>query len=279
MPALDPKPSSASRNTALRDVGEAAPPRRRGGPRIPWTCALAAQEQEGRHQRAPARRAPWRDTRGRPGASPADRTRSAPGSRRRATSASQRSRNVKTLSAHRDEAQASRKSSAWPRAGAGMSAPRRPRSRPRRRARSGWPRPPTTTRKNAPRRSRCRLTPPATASSCGISSRNGLARDQRVETQREPGGAAHDRPQGRETAARPRPSGPGERRRPRATWPRTMARKSGRVSDTPHRRDGSGRHRRSSAARMPRRMSAGSGGQPVTKTSTGTIWSTLPATA
>ena len=32
----------------------------------------------------------------------------------------------------------------------------------------------TTTRKNAPRRSRCRLTPPAIASSCGISSRNGV---------------------------------------------------------------------------------------------------------
>ena len=90
----------------------------------------------------------------------------------------------------------------------------------------------TTTRKNAPRRSRCRLTPPAIASSCGISSRNGVPRISVSRPSASPAAPPTIAP----TVVRPRaPARVGARRAPPApaTWPRTMARKSGRVSDMP----------------------------------------------
>ncbi len=102
-------------------------------------------------------------------------------------------------------------------------------------------------------------------------------RDQRVEAQHEPGGAAHDRPQRREAAGAR--AGRGQES---AAGPGDMAEDHGQEERQGQRhayRREERADRRSSAARIPRRMSAGSGGHPATKTSTGTIWSTLPATA
>ena len=122
-----------------------------------------------------------------------------------------------------------------------------------------------------------RLTPPASSSSHGSSTAERRSPDQRVETQRQPGARARDRSQRGEAARLSR-----GRREEGARGP-------GRVAEDHREEQGLGqRHAywrrgradsRSSAARMPRRMSAGSGGHPSTNASTGMIWSTLPATA
>ena len=147
--------------------------------------------------------------------------------------------------------------------------PRRaPRERPPPRRRPG---------RIAPRRSSWKLTPPAIASSCGASRRKGVPMKSASMPSASPALAptsapAVDRRPGAPRARRDqRPCGPGdvaERHDEEERWRERHA----------YRRDG-GVGRRSRAARIPLRMSAGSGGQPATNASTGTNWSTLPATA
>src|SRR5439155_18928542 len=100
------------------------------------------------------------------------------------------------------------------------------------------------------------------------------ARAEAPQPERQRGEGAGDCTDGRE---RP-PRGAAEAERPQRA---AHVGEDGKTEETVRDRE-VGRHRfgrRSRAARMPRRISAGSGGQPATNTSTGTTAATLPTTA
>ena len=104
----------------------------------------------------------------------------------------------------------------------------------------------------------------------------GRSPDQRVQPQNEPRAASHNRASGSDAPRTPttrRDQGPG--RAGAVAEHHDEEERQGRR----HVYRGRGAGSRPRAAKMPLRMSAGSGGQPATKASTGTIWSTLPATA